>query len=137
MASKDKKEFIKDLKLVYRASSKEVAENNLLLLQEKWGKKYPMVCSSWENNWEELSTYFKYDTNVRKIIYTTNAVEGLHRMVRKYTKSKGAFSSENALAKLVYCAYNKALSKWTSPTANWALVISQISIHFPSRVGLY
>lgn len=136
IASVDQKEFMADLKDVYRASSKEMAENNLLKLDEKWGKKYPIVMRSWHNNWEHLSTYFKYDTHVRRLIYTTNAVEGLHRMVRKYTKSKGAFSSENALLKLVYCAYMKIAKKWNMPVANWALIISQLDIHFPQRLNI-
>ena len=111
VASGDQKEFMRDLKEIYRASSKDLAETNLLNLAEKWGKKYPIVINSWNNNWDNLSSYFKYDKHIRTIIYTTNAVEGLHRMVRKYTKSKGSFTSENALLKLVYCAYMKILKK--------------------------
>lgn len=136
VASGDQKEFMSDLKEIYRASSKDLAETNLLKLEEKWGKKYPIVINSWNNHWENLSTYFKYDKHIRKLIYTTNSVEALHRMVRKYTKSKGAFSSENALTKLVYCAYNKILKKWTAPVANWALIVSQLEIHFPDRLNL-
>ena len=136
VASRDQKEFMADLKDIYRASSKDVAETNLLNLEEKWGKKYPLVIQSWQNNWENLSTYFKYDQYVRKLIYTTNAVEGLHRMVRKYTKSKGAFTSENALKKLVYSAYIKIQKKWNMPIANWALIVSQLNIHFPDRLDI-
>lgn len=136
VASRDQKEFMADLKDIYRASSKDVAETNLLNLEEKWGKKYPLVIQSWQNNWENLSTYFKYDHYVRKLIYTTNAVEGLHRMVRKYTKSKGAFTSENALKKLVYSAYIKIQKKWNMPIANWALIVSQLNIHFPDRLDI-
>jgi len=136
VASADQKEFMLDLKKIYQAPSKQAAENSLLKLDEKWGKKYPIVIRSWTNNWDNLSTYFKYDQHVRKLIYTTNAVEGMHRMVRKYTKSKGAFSSENALIKLVYCAYMKITKKWTMPVANWALIVSQLDIHFPNRVNI-
>ena len=136
VASGDQKEFMCDLKTVYRASSKDLAETNLLKLEEKWGKKYPIVINSWNNHWENLSTYFKYDKYVRTLIYTTNSVEALHRMVRKYTKSKGAFSSENALTKLVYCAYNKILKKWSIPISNWSLIVSQLEIHFPGRLNL-
>jgi len=136
VASKDQKEFMTDLKEIYRASSKDIAETNLLKLEEKWGKKYPLVIQSWQNNWENLSTYFKYDQYVRKLIYTTNAVEGLHRMVRKYTKSKGAFTSENALKKLVYSAYIKIQKKWNMPIANWAIIVSQLNIHFPDRLDI-
>jgi len=97
VASGEQKEFMTDLKEIYRASSKDLAETNLLKLEEKWGKKYPIVINSWNNNWDNLSTYFKYDKHIRKIIYTTNAVEGLHRMARKYTKSKGSFTSEHVI----------------------------------------
>ncbi len=134
VASKDQKLFMSDLKSVYRADSLESAEDNLHLLTEKWGKKYAMACQSWHSNWHEISNFFKFDTQVRKIIYTTNIVEGLHRMVRKYTKSKGAFSSENALVKLVYAAYNKASAKWTMPIQNWPTIVSQLVIHFPGRI---
>jgi len=107
VASKDQKPFMKDLKLVYQAETKELAEHRLIELDETWGGKYPMVLRSWQNKWEELSTYFKYSSEIRRLIYTTNPVEGFHRQVRKYTKSKGAFTSENALVKLIYCAYQK------------------------------
>ncbi len=136
VASKDQKEFMVDLKTIYQASSKDVAEVNLLKLIEKWSKKYSVVTDSWSRNWEELSAYFKYDRHIRKLVYTTNAVEGLHRMIRKYTKSKGSFTSENALLKLVFCAYKKALKKWTQPIQNWALIVSQLEIHFPKRLSL-
>lgn len=136
VASGEQKEFMTDLKEIYRASSKDLAETNLLKLEEKWSKKYPIVINSWNNNWDNLSTYFKYDKHIRKLIYTTNAVEGLHRMIRKYTKSKGSFTSENALLKLIYCAYMKILKKWTMPLSNWALIVSQLEIHFPKRLKL-
>ena len=93
---------MRDLKLVYRADTKALAESALLDLEEKWGKKYPVVLRSWNDNWEKLSTYFDYSAPIRKIIYTTNTVEGFHRQVRKVTKSKGAFTSDMALLKLVY-----------------------------------
>lgn len=134
VASKNQKEFIKDLKTVYQASSKDAAETNLLNLDEKWGKKYPMVIKSWQNNWDNLSTYFKYSDDVRRLIYTTNPIEGFHRQVRKYTKTKGAFTSENALIKLIYCAIKQISEKWSQPILNWALSISQIDIYFPNRL---
>ena len=127
---------MKDLKEVYRAVSKDSAETKLLQLEERWGKKYPIVINSWNDNWDNLSAFFKYDHNVRRVIYTTNAVEGLHRMVRKYTKSKGAFSSQNALLKLVYCAYNKVAQKWTTKVQSWPLILSQLEINFPGRVKI-
>lgn len=136
VASKNQKEFMKDLKAVYQASSKDIAEHYLLKLEEKWGEKYPMVIKSWHTNWEHLSHYFQYSGDIRKLIYTTNAVEGFHRQVRKFTKTKGAFTSENALFKLVYCACQKIAEKWTSPLSNWALTISQLDVYFEGRLKL-
>jgi len=135
VASKNQKEFMADLKTVYKAENKETAEYNLLALEEKWGVKYPMVIKSWQQNWEELSTYFKYSGEVRKLIYTTNPIEGFHRQVRKYTKTKGSFTSENALFKLVFCAINQITSKWNMPLPNWALTVSQLDIFFPNRLN--
>lgn len=134
--SKDQKAFMKDLKLVYKASSRDLAEHHLLELDEKWGKKYPAVLKSWQSNWERLSQYFKYPEDLRRIIYTTNIIEGFHRQIRKYTKTKGAFVSENALIKLIYCACQKVLEKWTQPMHNWALIISQMQIYFDGRLNM-
>jgi transposase-like protein len=136
IGSKDQKAFMVDLKRVYQASSLDVAEQALLELDEKWGQKYPLVLKSWQDKWDTLSTYFKYDPSIRRMIYTTNAVEGFHRQVRKYTKSKGAFTSENALVKLMYCAYQQIKKKWTMPISNWAMTISQLDIYFPGRLNL-
>jgi putative transposase len=136
VVSKDQKTFMADLKLIYRASSKDLAEHHLLELGEKWGKKYPAVMKSWNDNWENLSQYFKYPEELRRIIYTTNIVEGFHRQIRKYTKNKGAFTSENALLKLIYCASQKVLEKWNQPMHNWALIISQLQIYFDGRLNL-
>jgi transposase-like protein len=104
VASKDQKEFMKNLKPVYQAVSKEMAEYELQKLSEKWSKKYPVVLDSWERNWDKLSTYFKYPAEIRKLIYTTNTIEGYHRQIRKVTKTKGAFTSDMALLKLIYLA---------------------------------
>jgi putative transposase len=136
VVSKVQKAFMVDLKLVYRATSKDLAEHHLLELDEKWGKKYPAVIKSWNANWEALSQYFKYPEALRRIIYTTNIVEGFHRQVRKYTKNKGAFTSENALLKLIYCACQKILEKWNQPMHNWALIASQLQIFFDGRLDL-
>jgi putative transposase len=136
VVSKDQKSFMLDLKLVYKATSKDLAEHHLLELGEKWGKKYPAVIKSWQTNWESLSQYFKYPEELRRIIYTTNIVEGFHRQIRKYTKNKGAFTSENALVKLIYCACQKILEKWNQPMHNWALIISQLLIYFDGRLNL-
>ena len=136
VASKNQKEFMKDLKEVYRASSKELAEENLKILGEKWEKKYPVVIQSWNNNWHKLSTYFKYTENVRKLIYTTNAIEGFHRQVRKVTKNKAAFPSDMALLKLIYLAQRNISKKWTAALQNWSITVSQLSIIFGDRLKL-
>ena len=133
---KDKKEFIRDLKMVYQADTKEAAENNLLYLSEKWERKYPIVIKSWQDNRELLSTYFKYNKRIRQIIYTTNIIEGFHRVVRKFTKTKGAFTSEMALMKMVYCGIQAVTKKWTVPLQEWALTLSQLDIMFPGRLML-
>jgi transposase-like protein len=136
IASKDQKAFLKDLKLVYKAVNKSVAEDQLLILEEKWGEKYPVVIESWHRNWEELSSYFEYTEPIRKIIYTTNAVEGFHRQVRKVTKTKGAFTNDMALLKLVYLATKNIEKKWTSPLQNWSLTVQQFYIKFGHRISL-
>ena len=136
IASKDQKAFLKDLKLVYKAVNKSVAEDQLLILEEKWGEKYPVVIESWHRNWEELSAYFEYTEPIRKIIYTTNAVEGFHRQVRKVTKTKGSFTSDMALLKLVYLATKNIEKKWTSPLQNWSLTVQQFYIKFGDRISL-
>lgn len=136
VVSKDQKLFMLDLKLVYQATSKELAEQHLLELGEKWGKKYPAAIKSWHTHWEALSHYFKYPQELRRLIYTTNIIEGFHRQIRKYTKSKGAFTSENALIKLVYCACQRILEKWNQPMHNWALIISQLDLYFEGRLHL-
>ena len=102
VASKNQKEFMKDLKQIYQAVSKEAAEEALIQLEDKWGKKYPIVIQSWKNKWENLSAYFKYPEDIRRIIYTTNIIESVHRQFRKLTKTKGAFPNENSLLKLLY-----------------------------------
>lgn len=136
VASKDQKPFLSDLKEVYQASTKELAEQQLDALEQKWGKKYPLVINSWRTNWSKLSTYFKYDPAIRKLIYTTNTIEGFHRQVRKVTKTKGAFPSDMALLKLIYLAYLNIRKKWTQPLQNWSLTISQLSIWFKDRLTL-
>lgn len=136
VASKDQKVFLKDLKEVYRAINKSVAEDKLLELDDKWGKKYPIVLQSWQKNWERLSTYFDYDEHIRRLIYTTNAVEGFHRQVRKVTKSKGVFPNDMALLKLIYLATLNISKKWTMPLANWAITAQQLRIKFGDRMPL-
>lgn len=133
---KDQKAFLKDLKKVYQALTKEQAEDQLHKMEEQWGKKYPVILTSWKNNWPELSNYFKYPKEIRRIIYTTNIIEGYHRQIRKVTKTKGAFASENALLKLVYLASLKAMEKWSTPVWNWNITLQKLVIIFGDRIKL-
>ncbi len=134
VASKNHKEFMSDLKPVYQAVSKEVAEQELQKLDEKWGKLYPIVIQSWQNKWENLSVYFKYPPEIRKVIYTTNIIESVHRQFRKLTKTKGAFPNENSLLKLLYMGIQNATKKWNMPMWNWNLTLSQLAIFFEGRL---
>lgn len=136
VASKDQKTFMKDLKCVYQAVNKTQAELELIKLDETWGKKYPVVLKSWQTNWEKLSTYFNYDEEIRRMIYTTNAVEGFHRQVRKVTKNKGVFPSDMALLKLIYLATEQISKKWTMPLRNWAITAQQLHIRFGDRMKI-
>jgi transposase-like protein len=107
VASKDQKVFMADLKPVYQAMNKDQAEANLLGLEEKWVKKYPVVIDSWRRHWDKLTAYFRYPDAIRKMIYTTNTIEGYHRQIRKVTENKGAFTSDMALLKLIYLATDR------------------------------
>ena len=137
VASKNQKAFMADLKCVYRAATLNAAETALDDLEAKWGDKYPMVIKSWRSKWPTLSTYFKYPDYVRTAIYTTNAVEAVHRQFRKLTKTKGGFANENSLLKLLYAGILKASERWTHPVQNWNLTLSQLTIHFPDRLDDY
>ncbi len=130
---KDIKELMKDLKAVYKAPTEDLALTNLGIFEEKWGKKYPMCVSSWKNNWTELSTYFKYPEGIRKLIYTTNAMENFNRQLRKVTKNKTIFPNDYALQKSLYLAMVDASSKWTSRIRGWDQILSQLSIFFEGR----
>lgn len=134
VASKHQKEFMADLKPVYRAVSKQAAETELDRLEAKWGQQYPIVLRSWRNKWVNLSVYFKYPEYVRKAIYTTNAIEAVHRQFRKLTKTKGGFPNENSLLKLLYAGILNASKKWTMPIQNWNMTLSQLAIHFEGRL---
>jgi transposase-like protein len=136
VASKDQKEFMRDLKPVYRAENLDIAELRLEELEIKWGNKYEKVIESWQNNWTKLTTYFRYDAAIRKLIYTTNAIEGYHRQIRKVTKTKGAFTSDMALLKLMYLAHNNIRQKWTMPLLNWGQTAQKLAIWFPGRMKL-
>jgi len=134
IASKNQKEFLADLKPVYAAPTEADAIIMLDALDEKWGKKYSIVIKSWRDNWSRLSTYFKYPQEVRTVIYTTNAVEALHRQFRKVTKAKSQFPNDEALTKMLYLSYRDISKKWTMAIRNWAVIISQLSIFFKERL---
>ena len=134
IAYKNQREFMKDLKEVYKATNIEVAEQNLDLMQAKWGKQYPIVFKSWRTNWDRLTNYFKYPEPIRRLVYTTNTVEGYHRMVRKVTKSKGAFTSEMAVLKLVYLATMNFQKKWQNSIYNWQTIFNQLSMYYEERI---
>lgn len=134
IASKDQKDFMKELKPVYNSPTEEKALYELDKLEIKWAKKYPIVIKQWRDNWNELSTYFQFPQEIRTMIYTTNAVEGLHRQFRKVTKSKTLFPNDEALTKVLFLAFKDISAKWTMPVRNWAFVISQFSIIFQERL---
>jgi transposase-like protein len=137
VGSKYQKEFMNDLKKVYKAPTKDTAEIALLELEEKWGNKYPLAVNSWKNNWEELSVYFEYTEPIRRIIYTTNTVEGFNRQIRKITKTKGGFNSDESLFRLTYLIYRDISKKWQKSVSNWAEIISQFGIIFQDRLEKY
>lgn len=136
VASKNQKEFMQDLRPIYQALTQSAAEQALDALEQKWGHQYPIVIKSWRNRWSNLSAYFKYPDYIRKIMYTTNAVEAVHRQFRKLTKTKGGFTNENSLLKLLYAGILNASKKWTMPVHNWNLALSQLAIHFENRITL-
>ena len=131
---KNQREFMKDLKPVYRAISKQAAEDALDALEEKWGSQYPIVIKSWRRKWDELSAYFKYPEDIRRVIYTTNAVEAVHRQFRKLTKTKGAFPNENSLLKLLYLGIENASKKWNMSFRDWGQTLSQLAIFFEGQL---
>lgn len=134
IASKNQKAFMDDLKCVYKAATLNAAESAMDELEVKWVEKYPMVIKSWRTKWPTLTAYFKYPDYVRKAIYTTNAVEAVHRQFRKLTKTKGGFANENSLLKLLYAGILKVSERWTHPVQNWNLTLSQLAIHFSGRL---
>ncbi|WP_261154464.1 transposase, partial [Serratia ficaria] len=118
-----------------RAVSKAAAETALDELEARWGQQYPVVIQSWRRKWDNLSAYFRYPSDIRKVIYTTNAIESVHRQFRKLTKTKGAFPNENSLLKLLYLGLMNEQAKWTMPLQNWNLTLSQLAIYFEGRLN--
>ncbi len=134
VGSNNQKQFAKELKAVYQAFTKEEALRELDKLEERWGSKYPIVFQSWRNKWENLTLYFDFPDEIRRVIYTTNIIESVHRQFRMLTKTKGAFPNDESLLKLLYMGIKNAEQKWTMPIRNWSLTLSQLAIHFKGRL---
>jgi len=133
---KDKKEFSKDLKHIYTAPNKEAAKASLNDFKNKWNSKYAYAVESWERNWDELTVFLDFPPEIRQIIYTTNLIENLNGKIRKYTKNKLSFPTDQALKKSVYLALNEVTKKWTQPIRNWGIILNQFLAIFENRVQL-
>lgn len=132
---KDLKKVTADLKPIYKAVNEEMALVELDRFEEAWGSKYPLIIRSWRNNWDELATFFKYPAEIRKLIYTTNIIESYHRQLRKVTKGKSIFPTDEALLKMLYLATMDVVRKWTGRVQNWGQMLLQLSVFFPERIG--
>ena len=128
------KAFAADLKRIYRAANAEQALEGLMQVKEAWAEQYPSAVKSWEDNWEHLVTFYAYPQELRRIIYTTNAIEGLHRQFRKVTKTKAVFPHDDSLRKMLYLASLNIQKKWTQRHRDWDMVLHQLSILFADRV---
>jgi putative transposase len=133
---KDRKAFVADLRTIYQAPTREAAETQLLELSERWSATYPMAVRSWETHWEDLATMFEYGAEIRRLIYTTNSIEGYNRQLRKVTKTKGAFPTDEAARKLLFLVNRDITRKWTAPVPNWARIRNQLAIRFAGRLPL-
>jgi len=131
---KDLKAFSKDFKTVYTAPGEEAALDNFVEVKNKWGKHYPFAFKNWENNWDVLSPFYKYPNEIRKIIYTTNIIEGVNRQFRKVTKTKSVFPSDASLEKILFLAAKNVMKKWTQRYRNWDQVLNQLMIMYEDRV---
>lgn len=132
---KDIKPLMADLKLVYKAVTEEEALENLMKFKDKWGKTYPSCVKTWEDNWDILNTFFAYPPEIRKIIYTTNIIEGLNRQFRQVTKNKPSFVNDDSLRKLLYLASKNIVERWTQRCRNWDVVLNQLNIMFQDRIA--
>jgi len=133
---KDRKEFTADMKLIYAAPTKQAAELALDEFEQKWNSKYGYAIKSWRENWDELTVFFDFPLEIRKIIYTTNLIENLNGKIRKYTKNKMSFPTDEAVLKSVYLAIREATKKWTMPIRNWGVILNQFSLIFEQRLRL-
>lgn len=134
---KDYKAVTAALKPIYKASTEEAALEELDKFEEIWSSKYPLVIRSWRNNWDELATFFRYPPEMRRLIYTTNLIEGYHRQLRKVTKGKSIFPTDDSLTKMLYLATREVTKRWTMRVQNWGLILSQLMIYFPDRIERY
>lgn len=125
---------MKDLRLVYQADTEEIVLTQLNELKNKWNKTYGAVIDSWYNNWDKLSTYFSFSKEIRKIIYTTNALEGFNCQLRKFTKIRTVFPTDDSLRKALFLAIEQVMKKWTSPQSNWGITLLQLEIMFKERI---
>lgn len=131
---KDLKPIMVDLKKIYQAPSEDEALYQLEEFGENWNKRYPQIYKSWQENWTELSVFFKYPEEVRKLIYTTNAVEGFHRMLRKFTKTKTTYPTDDSLKKSIYLSIDEISKKWNMPVRDWGIIMGQLMIFFEDRL---
>ena len=131
---KDLKKVTMDLKPIYKAATEELALLELDRFEETWGSKYPLIVRSWRNNWDEIATFFKYPAEIRKLIYTTNMIESYHRQLRKVTKGKSIFPTDESLLKMLYLATMDVTRKWTGRIQNWGQILLQLSVFFPDRI---
>ena len=134
---RDRKDVAKDLKLIYRAETEEMAEANLSEFEAKWDSKYPTISQSWRRNWERVIPFFIYPHEIRKIIYTTNAIESLNMTLRKIIKNRGHFPSDESATKLIYLALRNATTKWTMPLKDWKKALTQFAIIYKDRVPVF
>jgi len=131
---KDVKKITSALKPIYTAPSEAAAAEELNQFEAVWGERYPLIVRSWRNNWAEISTFFKYPPEIRKLIYTTNMIESYHRQLRKVTKGKSIFPTDEALQKMLYLVTQDVMRKWTRRIQNWGQILLQLSIFFPDKV---
>ena len=134
VADKDKKEFSKDLKSIYQATNEEIGYQNMIEVSEKWEKHYPNSMKSWHQNWDAIVPMFKFSADVRKVIYTTNAIESLNSTYRRLNRQRSVFPSDTALLKALYLATYEATKKWSKPLRNWGKVYGELSIMYEGRL---
>ena len=134
VAEKDRKEFAKDLKGIYTATTEKIASEKLANVESKWEAKYPYAMKSWRTKWENISPIFKFSSDVRKVIYTTNAIESLNATYRKLNRQRSVFPNETALLKALYLSTQEATKKWTMPLRNWGKILNEFSIMYEERM---